>query len=188
MQSGALRALEFDRIVEAVRAAALTPMGADRLGRLAPSTDPQKVAQLLAATTETTRYLAANALFPLRASGDLPQILGALAVEGRALEPLRLIALADFLDSVDETRGSIRRAPGSFPLLEAASAGAASFRGETAQVRDKIDPSGEVADHASPELKSIRDRLRKQRTRLRGRRVGREHRQWLRRGEYRELD
>ena len=168
MQSGALRALEFDRIVEAVRAAALTPMGAERLGRLAPSTDAQKVAQLLAATTETTRYLAANALFPLRASGELPQILGALAVEGRALEPLRLIALADFLDSVAETRGSIRRAPGSFPLLEAASAGAASFRGETAQVRDKIDPSGEVADHASPELKSIRDRLRKQRTRLRG--------------------
>src|SRR5436853_5980100 len=89
MQSGALRALEFDRIVEAVRAAALTPMGAERLGRLAPSTDPQKVAQLLAATTETTRFLASNALFPLRASGELPQILGALAVEGRALEPLR---------------------------------------------------------------------------------------------------
>ena len=92
-------------------------MGAERLGRLAPSTDLPKVAQLLAATTETTRYLAANALFPLRASGELPQVLGALAVEGRALEPLRLIALADFLDSVDETRGSIRRAAGSFPSM-----------------------------------------------------------------------
>src|SRR5207342_1170946 len=31
----------------------------------------------------------------------------------------------------------------------------------------KIDPSGEVVDHASPELRLIRDRLRKQRTRLR---------------------
>ena len=65
MQSGALRALEFDRIVEAVRTFALTPMGDERLARLAPSTDPQKVAQLLASTTETTRYLTANALFPL---------------------------------------------------------------------------------------------------------------------------
>ena len=35
-------------------------------------------------------------------------------------------------------------------------------------MRDKIDPSGEVVDHASPELKAIRERLRKQRTRLRG--------------------
>jgi len=72
-----------------------------------------------------------------------------------------------FLDSVDEARTAIRRAPGSFPLLEAASGGAASFKGETAQTRDKIDPSGEVVDHASPELKLIRERLRKQRTRLR---------------------
>src|SRR5438094_7440423 len=168
MQPGAFRALEFDRIVEAVRGFALTPMGAERLARLAPSTDPQRVAQLLAATTETTKYLAANALLPLRASADLPQLLGALAIEGRALEPLRLLALAHFLDSVDETRTAIRRAPGAFPLLEAAAAAAASFRGETAQVRDKIDPSGDVVDHASPELKVIRDRLRKQRTRLRG--------------------
>ena len=35
-------------------------------------------------------------------------------------------------------------------------------------MREKIDPSGEVVDHASPELKLIRERLRKQRTRLRG--------------------
>src|SRR5205085_840381 len=109
-----------------------------------------------------------NPLFPVRAADEFPQIVGALAIEGRALEPLRLLAVANFLDSVDETRAAIRRAAGSFPLLDAASAPAASFRGETAQVRDKIDAAGDVVDHASPELKSIRDRLRKQRTRLRG--------------------
>src|SRR5262249_35384233 len=69
--------------------------------------------------------------------------------------------------SIDESRAAIRRAPGSFPLLEAASGGIASFKGETAQTRDKIEPSGEVVDHASPELRIIRDRLRKQRSRLR---------------------
>ena len=35
-------------------------------------------------------------------------------------------------------------------------------------MRRKIDPSGEVVDEASPELKSLRERLRKQRARLRG--------------------
>ncbi|MBP1603734.1 MAG: mutS2, partial [Acidobacteria bacterium] len=34
--------------------------------------------------------------------------------------------------------------------------------------RHKIEPSGEVADGASPELKAVRERLRRQRTRLRG--------------------
>jgi DNA mismatch repair protein MutS2 len=167
MQPSALRALEFDRIVEAVAAFALTPMGAERLSRLQPSADPRTVAQLLAATSETTRYIDAHGVFPLRATAELPQILIALAVEGRALEPLRLLALATFLDSIDESRAGIRRAPGSFPLLEAASGGVASFKSEISHTREKIEPSGEVVDHASPELKIIRERLRKQRTRLR---------------------
>jgi DNA mismatch repair protein MutS2 len=167
MHSGALRALEFDRIVEAVTSFALTPMGAERLARLTPSHDPHRVAQLLAATTETTRYIAAYGVFPLRASAELPQTLGALAVEGRALEPQRLLALVAFLESVDESRTGVRLAAGSFPLLEAATGAVASFKGESAQVRDKIDPNGEVVDNASQQLKIVRERLRKQRSRLR---------------------
>ena len=166
MQPGALRALEFDRIVEAVTDMALTPMGAERLSRLAPSSDTQKVGQLLAATTETMRFLGAHGALPLRAAADLPQTLGALAVEGRPLEPQRLLALASFLDAVEETRTAIRRA-GAYPLLDGASAAAASFKGECGLVREQIDPSGDVVDHASPDLKLIRDRLRKQRSRLR---------------------
>ncbi len=168
MPPGTLRALEFDRIVEAVQSFALTPMGAERLGQLSPSTDPARVAQLLAATTEAARFATAYGNFPLLASSDLPQTLDALAVEGRPLEPGRLLALAAFLDSVDDTRAAIRRAGGGFTLLEALSATAASFQPEVGRVRDAIDPSGDVVDGASPELKAIRERLRKQRARLRG--------------------
>src|SRR5947208_3452583 len=168
MTPAVLRALEFDRVVEMVRGFAMTPMGHERLSRLAPSGDPPKVAQLLSATTETAKYLSSNGLFPLRAAADLPQILSALAIEGRALEAPRLLALATFLGSVEEAVTAIRRAPGSFRRLEAASGPAATFKAESASVRQKIDESGEVVDDASPELKVIRERLRKQRTRLRG--------------------
>jgi DNA mismatch repair protein MutS2 len=168
MNPGALRALEFDRIREAVRSFALTPMGDERLARLAPSTDPQKVGQLLAATTETAAFLTKHGLFPLRATTELPQIRTALAIEGRALEATRLLALVALLESVDESRAAIRRVASAFPLLDQASAGAASFKGEIGQTRDKIDPTGDVLDHASPDLKLIRERLRKQRARLRG--------------------
>jgi DNA mismatch repair protein MutS2 len=167
MQPGALRALEFDRIIDAVKGLALTPMGADRLARLGPSLDPHRVAHLLAQTSETAKFVAAHGAFPLRATADLPNSLAALAVEGRALEPLRLLALAAFLESIDESRAAIRRAPGSFPLLEAASGSAASFKNEVSQVRAKIDAAGDVVDDASPQLKMLRDRLRKQRSRLR---------------------
>jgi DNA mismatch repair protein MutS2 len=168
MQSAALRALEFDRVVEMVRAFAMTPMGDERLTRLSPSGDPQKVAQLLAATTETAKYLATNGLFPLRSAAEMPQILAALAVEGRAVEAKRLLVLATFLNSVEEAVTAIRRAPGAFARLEAATGAAASFKHESANVREKIDEAGEVVDGASPELKVIRERLRKQRARLRG--------------------
>src|SRR5262249_50977437 len=129
MQLAALRALEFDRIVEAVKTFALHPMGPQRLARLQPANAPRQGAPAPGATTEATKYVAAQGLFPLRATSELPQIIAVLAVEGRALEALRLLALANFLDSIDESRAAIRRAPGSFPLLEAASGGIASFKG-----------------------------------------------------------
>jgi DNA mismatch repair protein MutS2 len=167
MQPGALRALEFDRIVEAVQGFAVTPMGTQRLGELTPSTDPATVAQQLAATTETVRYVTSQGTLPLRASDELPRILEAITVEGRPLEAQHLLQLAGFLDSVDDAKSGIRRAPGSFPILETTSGAAASFKGETSAVREKIDPAGDVLDNASSELKLIRDRLRKQRSRLR---------------------
>ncbi len=167
MQPGTLRALEFDRIVDAVCRFAQTPTGAVRLGRLEPQVDPHAVAEALAATSETVRFLADNQI-GLRAPADLGAVLDSLAVEGRALEPVHLLSLAAFLASVESTCAGVRRARLSFPILRRIADGAASFEQEIGDIRRKIDPSGDVADDASPELKAVRERLRKQRTRLRG--------------------
>jgi DNA mismatch repair protein MutS2 len=167
MQRAAQQALEFHRIVEVVRGYAATPLGRERLASLRPQPDPRRVAQSLAATTEGTRYLADGGLFPLQAPPDIGATLAALAVEGRPLEPLRLLGLADFLDSLEQTRAAIKRAAGGYPFLSSLVDMAASFKAEVADIRHKIDASGEVDDHASGELRSIRERLRKQRARLR---------------------
>jgi len=167
MRPGGLRALEFDRIVAAVRSFALTPTGAARLDALTPATEPAAVRELLAATTETVGYLADNPVFPLRAPEDLEDLLGLLQVEGRALEPARLLALADYLESIDTSAAAVRRSGGEFPRLRALVGRAPSFTVEIEDVRRKIAQPGEVLDHASPLLASLRDRLRKQRTRLR---------------------
>jgi DNA mismatch repair protein MutS2 len=163
----ALRTLEFDRIVEVVAGLALTPLGAERLGELTPHTDPKAVAAAINAASETTAYLESNALFPLRAGAGLDEALASLQIEGQFLEPLPLRSVADFLDSVDQTRSSIRGATGAFPILSGIAARAASFSGEVAAVRHAIDPSGEVLDQASSALRSIRDQLRTKRSRLR---------------------
>ena len=167
MHAGALRALEFDRIVEAVRRFAQTPPGAARLALLEPQTEPRAVATALAATSETVRFLADNQI-GLHAPADLDGILGSIGVDGRALDAGHLLALGAFLASVDVTCASIRRARSACPILRAIGDASATFDAEISDIRRKIDPAGEVIDDASPELRSVRDRLRKQRTRLRG--------------------
>jgi DNA mismatch repair protein MutS2 len=168
MHPGALEALEFHRVVEAVRRLAQTPPGSVRLEALAPGTDPAEVKSALAATTETARFLSGTGEIALRAPAELTEIFEGLGVEGRALEPLQLSGLATYLDSIQATSSGVRRVAGGFPILARIIAPAGSFEQETGDIRRKIDPSGDVVDDASPELRSIRDRLRKQRSRLRG--------------------
>ena len=166
MNAGALRALEFDRIVEAVGRFALTPAGRERLAALAPQTDPATVRAALAATAETVSVLA-EADISLQAPAELGDALDGLSVDGRALEPLQLQALAAFLDSIEATAAAVRRVKQS-AILRGLADRTASFDRESADVRRKIDPAGDVVDDSSPELRVIRDRLRKQRSRLRG--------------------
>jgi DNA mismatch repair protein MutS2 len=167
MHAGTLRALEFDRIVHVACGYAQTPMGAARLAELRPLTDAGAVARALAATAETVKFLADNHV-GLQAPAEFDEVLDALGIDGRPLEPLQLLTLAAFLSSVDSTAVRVRRARASFPILRAIADTVASFESETADVRRKIDPAGEVVDDASGELRAIRDRLRKQRARLRG--------------------
>ena len=167
MNANVLRALEFDRIVEAVADLAVTPTGHEELLQLHPLTDPAAVAFAQKATTEGTRFLADHPGFPLRAPSDLEAIIDALGVEGRALEAGRLVSLADYLESIEHSRAAVRNATTMFPILRELVERIASFKGEIADVRKKIDPSGDVADNASPALASIRDRLRRQRAKLR---------------------
>jgi DNA mismatch repair protein MutS2 len=168
MHPGTLRALEFDRVVEALTSFALTPFGAEKLEALAPVHDPRRVEVLLTETTEGVRLLAAHPGLPLRAPGEIRLILDGLAVEGRPLEPLRLIGLADCFDSIAQARNVVRRLPREeFPILSALADAIGSFDRVIAEVRRALDPSGDVLDAASPELAHLRERLRRQRSRLR---------------------
>jgi len=167
MTSALLRALEFDKVIEALASYALTPVGRVRMLAEAPRTDRATVAQALAATTETARYVAQNGGFPLRAGAGLEQALVGLAVEGRPLEALQLRLLADFVASIADAQTAIAKAPGTFPILQALVSRLAPFTDEVAAVRRAIDVSGFVLDDASPRLAAIRERLRRQRTKLR---------------------
>jgi DNA mismatch repair protein MutS2 len=167
MNPGTLRSLEFDRIVAVVAGLAVTPTGHERLLGLEPLIEVAHVVAAQKATSEGTRFLSDSQGFPLRAPSDLASIVDALGIEGRPLEATRLVALADYLESIEHSRTAVRNATTMFPILRELVERVASFKGEIADVRKKIDPSGDVNDHASPALAGIRERLRRQRAKLR---------------------
>ena len=168
MQARTLQALEFDQIVEVVQGLALTPLGALELRQLRPLTDPRGAKTALSTTTECVRYLDSNAPLDLQATEDLEPALGALAVEGHALEPTQLHAVADFLASVSRVRKAVDEAAGGpYPALRTILDGCRRFDREVDEIRSKIDPTEGVRDDASVALKAIRHRLRKESSRLR---------------------
>ena len=170
MHAGTQTALEFDRVVEVVASHALTPLGADALAQMRPLTDRRAVQTALAHTTEGVRFLAVNESgLPLEAPPDLAAILSRLAIEAHPLAAIDLRRLADFLQSLERSCQAVRTAGGGpYPALTAIANGSAAWTRECEDVARKIDDAGEVNDDASPELKTIRARLRKQRNRLRG--------------------
>src|SRR5689334_4283941 len=116
MQSSVLRSLEFDRIVSVLAGLALTPTGEAQLNAIEPMTGHGPVLAALRATTEGVRFLADHPGFPLRAPTDLESILGSLEVEGRFLEPVHLTGLADYLESIEQSRQSVRKVAAAFPI------------------------------------------------------------------------
>ena len=167
MQPAALHALEFDRIREALARDTMTPLGHARAMELEPSPDPPEVQHRLKATGEAVALLAGGGTLSITAPEGLIALLDTLAIGGQPLEPLELIGLADFVDSVDRACAAIRRISGTAPLLAGVAAGAASFAEEAAATRRAIAPSGDVVDTASSALRDIRDALRRNRSRLR---------------------
>ena len=168
MQAAALRALEFDRIREALAREALTPLGRVRALALEPSGDAVEVQRRLDLTVEAVTFVKDDGSLGISAPEDLEQSLRALEIGEEPLEPMALLGLARFVESVDEVASAVRRAsavdrPG---LMEIASR-AASFDAEVKAIRRAIEPGGEIKDDASPALKEIRDKLRRQRAKLR---------------------
>lgn len=167
MQPAVLRALEFDRIRETLASQTQTPLGRDAARALAPSPDAVDVQAGLDTTSEAVRLLADGGSLSIQAPDALLDILDALSIAGQPLDPLSLVGLATFVDSVETACETVRRLGDASPLLGDLVAAATSFADEAARTRRALTPTGEVTDDASPALRDIRDALRRHRAKLR---------------------
>src|SRR5687768_4307906 len=165
MQPATLRALEFDRIRDALAREASTALGRERAWSLTPATDPEAVRSGLDLTVEAATFTSTGGNLSIDATEGLPDILEGLSIGDAPLAPLQLLGLARFIDSVTSIADRIRSA--SVPLLQTVVSPVGEFDEESAAIRRAIHASGDVSDDASPALREIRDSLRRARARLR---------------------
>jgi dsDNA-specific endonuclease/ATPase MutS2 len=114
----------------------------------ARATDRAEVRRLLDLTLEAAAFEKDSGSLAIDGPDDLQEILDGLAIADQPLAPLQLLGLSRFVTSVGAVVDRVRNARAV--LLSALVEQARSFIAETDAVRRAIQPSGDVADDASP--------------------------------------
>jgi DNA mismatch repair protein MutS2 len=170
MHPAVLRALEFDRICDALARETLTPLGRARTLDLEPATDAIEVQRRLTLTSEAATFVRGGGSLAIYSPEGLLAILEACGIDAQPLEPVQLLGLARFTESVTTTSQLIATTTtgrSEYSLLGRLVEGTPSFDEEIQAVRRAIHSSGEVNDDASPLLNDVRAKLRRQRAKLR---------------------
>ena len=102
---------------------------------------------------------------PLDFSGltDPGPVLSKAVLDGWTLEIPEILELLAFAEKASDIKRALLAVAGRFPRLAEPAARMGDFHFLLKQLRGKILPSGELDDHASPELKRIRREEEKQR-------------------------
>ena len=167
MNTQAFTTLEYQHLLALIKRNAQTEPGQRRVETLSPIDDVGQLRRELSALAEcvTLRNRRVNWYF----SGltDPAESIARLRVEGASLDPLAILQAARLCEQAMSARASIlaerENAPVLWQLVENLPRDLNTL---VARVTNKILPSGELDDRASPELASIRHEINVLRSRI----------------------
>jgi DNA mismatch repair protein MutS2 len=164
MNDQAFHTLEFDQLRALVRRGAQTSIGRERVDALVPIDALEELEKTLAASAECVQLRKRGATWSFSELRDPTEAISRLRVEGAALEPITILELARLCEQVMSARAAIMAEHEESPVLaEIVTSLPRQLNSITARVANKILPSGDLDDRASPELARIRHEI----TRLR---------------------
>lgn len=155
-----LNKLDFPRVRDALAERAASQLGFERAYALTPTLARADVEQQWQRLSEAVGG-------PELALGGIEDIrpLVARVREGKVLEGKEILSVAYTLDGAATVKRAI--AASERPALGEIAAQMRSFDGALRQVREQLDPDGNVRDDATPKLRDIRRRLNPLRGRIR---------------------
>ena len=167
MLEQAFKILEYDELRALIRRAAQTPMGQARVSALKPLESVAKLEQELKAVSECVELRKRGGTWTFSELGDPAEKLALLRVEGTILEPAAMLEIKSLSDHAMSARASVLAERQASPVLwSLVSQLPVDLSRLSARIANKILPSGELDDRASPELARIRHEITGLRSRI----------------------
>src|SRR3954466_16202064 len=164
MHDQAFTTLEYDKLRALFRRGAQTPVGRARADALVPLDELPKLRRELTALSECVELRRRGVTWSFTEMADPQEAIARLHIEGTTLEPLTMLELARLCEQALAARALILAERDASPVLWAmVESLPRELHSLAAPISNKILPSGELDDRASPELARIRHEI----TRLR---------------------
>jgi DNA mismatch repair protein MutS2 len=159
MDKYSLKKLEFHRVKEMLGRHCATSLGEAHVQVLEPSTETDQILRLQEETSEACHALRMYPEITLAGVHDLTPLLRRVVIGG-ILEPLELLSTYELLQAAERLKNIFSREEIELPLL----GGRVYSLQECPILQEKIasciQEDGDIADHASPQLAKLRQRVR----------------------------
>lgn len=167
MKDQAFTTLEYQQLLGLVSRGAQTEVGRARVAALAPLADLTELRRELIAVSECVTLRNRGVGWSFSEFADPSETIGHLRIEGSALDATAILELARLCEQALSARAAIfaekETAPVLWQLVERLPRDLNTL---IARVTNKILPSGELDDRASPELARIRHEIANLRSRI----------------------
>lgn len=161
MNSEARGALEFQALREQLARHTQSPLGRSRALELQPTADRLAILRALGRTSEASRFINVRGRFGLGGLADPEPLLDRLRVVGAVLEAIELLDVANYIQCAIELRAAFTDHEAEYPLLADVALALPDLSKSLREIREKILPTGEVNEAASPELRRIRREIQR---------------------------
>ena len=167
MNKQAFTTLEYQHLLELIKRNAQTEAGQRRVETLSPIDDASELRHALAALAECVRLRARGVKWYFNGLTEPSETIGRLRVEGASLDPLAILQTARLCDQAMSARAAILAERDEARVLwQLVEDLPRELNTLVARVTNKILPSGEIDDRASPELANIRHEINVLRSRI----------------------
>src|ERR1044072_8259659 len=167
MDDQAFNTLEYQQLLALIRRNAQTEAGQARVEKLSPAASVEHLQRELAALAECVRLRGRGVDWAFGSFGAPAETIARLHVEGATLDPLAILQTARLCEQAMSACAAILAERENAPVLwELVESLPRDLNSLVARISNKILPTGELDDRASPELAQIRHEITSLRSRI----------------------